>query len=164
MNIEVSFKEVSKLIQSAFPGAKSRRTVKVAPKAIYHVADYWDGGSRNECRFIQLSSGTVMGSHDIPEALRQKVANPFNLPICDVTLKAGFIVVEHVIFCGKDLGYRIYCSPERFESLSGTDLVTSLTAHECVRQLVANNNNDTLPAPSELYDNGPATIPYRHAL
>lgn len=120
--IEVSFKEVSSLIQKAFPGAKSRRTVKIDSREVYRVSDYWDGGSRNYAMFINLSNGTVMSSSDIPQENIQKAANPFNLPICSVTLTPGFIVVEHTIFCGKDLGYRIYCSPEKFQTLDGTNL------------------------------------------
>jgi len=157
MNIEVSFKEVASLIQRAFPGAKSRRTVKIAPMSIYHVADYWDGGSRDECKFIELSTMTVLGTSNIPTEMRQKIANPFNLPICDVILKPGFIVIEHVWFCGKDMGYRIYCSPDRFEGLNASNILTCLCA-----TVEANANN--LPAPDELYDNGLSTVPYRNAL
>jgi hypothetical protein len=35
------------------------------------------------------------------------MGNPFNLPIADIELSGGFAVVEHCIFRGKDLGYRI---------------------------------------------------------
>lgn len=113
--IEVKFSEVKALVSSAFPGASSRRMVKVVGKNTYHVRDYWDGGSRDECRFIELATGRVMHSSELPEESRQKMGNPFNLPICDVNLSPGFCVVEHVIFRGKSLGYRIYVAPERFE-------------------------------------------------
>ena len=51
-------------------------------------------------------------------AERQATGNPYGLAIYDVTLTPGFAVVEHCIFCGKDLGYRIYVSPDRYESLA----------------------------------------------
>ena len=114
MREEIPFSDarVKRIVQAAFPGAKSRRTVKLESRNTYHVSDYWDGGSRNECRFVRLSDLTTMHSESVPRENRQQIANPFGLAIYDVILTPGFIVVEHVWFCGKDLGYRIYYSKE----------------------------------------------------
>lgn len=105
---EVSFKEVASLIKTAFPGAKSRRVVKIYERETYHIADFWDGGSRNECKLINLQTNQVLSSDSIPTEVRQKAANPYNLPITDVRLSENIAIIEHCIFCGKDLGYRIY--------------------------------------------------------
>lgn len=102
---------VRRIVQAAFPNAKTRRTIKLEAKTTYHVSDYWDGGSRNYCAFVRLSDLRALSSQDIPKEQRQYIANPFNLPICDITLSPGFVVVEHCVFCGKDLGYRIYFHP-----------------------------------------------------
>lgn len=110
--VEVPFAAAKDMIQRAFPGAKSRRTVKVERRTTYRVSDYWDGGSRNECRFIRLSDMRIMSSDDIPSEQRQKIANPYNLPICEIAVIPGFVVVEHIIFRGKDLGYRLYVAPD----------------------------------------------------
>jgi hypothetical protein len=110
---EVSFNDarVRRIVQAAFPGSKSRRTVKLCERTSYHVTDYWDGGSRNEARFIQLSTLEALSSESVPREARQQQANPYNLPIYDITLQPGFVVVEHCWFMGKSLGYRIYhCS------------------------------------------------------
>lgn len=121
--IEVSFKNVSRIIQKAFPGAKSRRTVKIEGRNNYHVRDYWDGGSKDEARFLELGTMNTLSSADIPKEVRQVMGNPFNLPICDVKITNGFCVVEHIIFRGKDLGYRIYFSKERFENLNDSNVL-----------------------------------------
>lgn len=126
--IEVKFSDVRDIIDRAFPGARSRRSVKIESRSAYTVADYWDGGSRAECRFLELGSFRVMSSSEIPDDVRQKAGNPYNLPVCSITLTPGYCVVEHSIFCGKDMGYRIYVSPERFRSLQSDNVVKALTS------------------------------------
>jgi hypothetical protein len=106
---EVAFRDVEKIIRRAFPGAKSRRTVKIEQRNSYNVRDYWDGGSRNECRFLNLSTMEIINPASV-QALTTGPGNPFGLPNGDVELTPGFIVIENVIFCGKNLGYRIYVS------------------------------------------------------
>lgn len=120
--VEVPFAAAKDMIQRAFPGAKSRRTVKVERRTTYRVSDYWDGGSRNECRFIRLSDMTVMSSNDIPSEQRQKIANPYNLPICEIAVVPGFVVVEHIIFRGKELGYRLYVAPDEIPGFTSNDV------------------------------------------
>jgi hypothetical protein len=109
MITELSFKDsaVRKLVCAAFPGAKTRRPVRVRTAKTYHVADYWDSGSRTYSAFVNLSTGQALTSEALPKIARQVIGNPFNLPIGDIELGSGFAVVEHTIFCGKDLGYRI---------------------------------------------------------
>ena len=111
--IELPFKDarVRSIVCAAFPGAKTRRTIKLTAKSYYHVSDFWDGGSRNYCCFVRLSDLSVLSSESVPKNNRQVIANPYALPIYDINLEAGFVVVEHTIFCGKDIGYRIYFHP-----------------------------------------------------
>ena len=110
--IEVKFSEIKSLMISAFPNAKSRRTVKIEFKETYQVSDYWDGGSRNYCMFVDMLTGNVLSSADIPQNMRQAMSNPFNLPIAKVLLAPHIAVIENTIFCGKDLGYRVYLHPQ----------------------------------------------------
>jgi hypothetical protein len=102
---------VNRIVRTGFPGAKTRRPIKIECRSSYHVSDYWDGGSRSYCAFIQLSTMSGVSSEALPKESRQKIANPFNLPIADITIQPGYAVCEHTIFCGKDLGYRLYLSP-----------------------------------------------------
>ena len=140
--IEVAFREVQDIVRRAFPGAKSRRTVKIRAARSHRVADYWDGGSRDYSVFLELGTLRTMSSDAIPREVRQEASNPFNLPIADVILTPGFCVVEHTIFCGKDLGYRIYVSHERFDTLMNCSNVRNeFTSPSPVVQ--------ALPAPTE---------------
>ena len=69
-----------------------------------HVTFYdlnWGGGTRNSYTAVRLSdmraqAGTVMA--------------PWNNPIegKTVDIPPGFAIVEHTIFCGKDMGLRVY--------------------------------------------------------
>ena len=102
---------IDRIIRATFPGYRGRK-IKVIVKTEYRLSDYWDGGSRNYATFLDLQSFTVIPSSQLPEQFKQKIANPFNLPIADITLSPGFAVVENCIFRGKDLGIRIYIHPD----------------------------------------------------
>jgi hypothetical protein len=120
---EVAFRDVERLVRLAFPGAKSRRTVKIDQRSKYHVSDYWDGGSRDECRFIDLHTMQVISAQQVPALTEGHI---YSLAHGEVELSPGYIVVEHCIFCGKDLGYRIYVNE-----------VKALEQHVKVPQLTA---------------------------
>lgn len=107
MSNEYKFSQVSKLVQAAFPGAKSRRPVRVEARDTYRVSNYWDGGSRDECVVLSVATGRPVSLEQAGFVL-QTQNNPYRALIGDLKLSAEFIVVEHVIFCGKDRGYRIY--------------------------------------------------------
>ena len=119
--IELPFSspKVKLIVKAAFPEARSRRTVKVHAATSYTVMDFWDGGSRNYAVGVDLRTLTALPASSIPRKMRQVEGNPFNLPLCelaippgyaDVALVPGVAVVEHCIFCGKDLGYSIYAN------------------------------------------------------
>jgi hypothetical protein len=114
-----SFKESASLVRRAFPGATSRRPVRVYVTETYACRDFWDGGSREEPRFVELATGRVLSSDSIPRAARQQAGNGYGLAVADVALTPGFAIVVHSIFCGKDLGYRVYVCAERARELAG---------------------------------------------
>ena len=130
-SLPLSHPTVRAIVQAGFRSAKSRRPVKIECRTSVHVADYWDGGSRDYTAFVQLSHMNGVSSESIPKSQRQSAGNPFSLAIANVELQPGFAVVKHVIFRGKDLGYRIYVCP--------TDLVTYLPEAK-----------ELLPEPEEL--------------
>ena len=103
---------INRIVKAAYPGARTRRDVKVVCRDSYRVHDFWDGGSRDYAAFVRLSDMSALPSESIPREERQGFSNPYNLPIADVSIQAGFCVVEHVIFCGRDLGYHIYINAD----------------------------------------------------
>lgn len=109
--MEVKFSEVQKLVRVAFPGAKSRRPVVVEGRETYRVRDFWDGGSRCECVPISRVTGQVLDLIQVGFRM-QTMGNPFNQNIGEITMTEDFIIVEHVISCGKDKGYRIVTHPK----------------------------------------------------
>lgn len=117
--IEVPFSDpsVNAIIQAAFPGVFSRRTVKVEVRETYRVSDYWSGGSRDEAIFVELSTLKSVSAQSLPPECRQQKNNPYNLAIGEVVISPGYAIVEHVIFQGKDLGYRIYLNRENMMPL-----------------------------------------------
>ena len=80
----MSFKDrtVRAIVCAAFPCAMTRRSVKVSVN-VCHVADYWDGGSRDEARFVRLSDLSVQSSDSFPKDARQVAGNPYGLPIAE---------------------------------------------------------------------------------
>lgn len=69
-------------------------------------AGLWSGGSRDQYFYLRLSDGaTVMASSAAAPWSMERVDNT-------VRLAPGYAVVEHTIFCGKDLGLRFYVHPD----------------------------------------------------
>lgn len=96
----------------AIIGAKTKRAVRVRTIAHpyeYHVSSYWDGGSKTDYYFIQMATGKVLTADDLPRGVRQQAANPYSLPIADVQIPEGVIIIEHIFSAGKDMGYAIIC-------------------------------------------------------
>jgi hypothetical protein len=119
-NIKVPFKQVAHLIRAAYgQSINARRPVRIEPKEQYSVNDYWDGGSRNYSVFMNLQTMEIIRATDLPQEMRQKEGNHYKLAIATVTLQPQIIVVEHIIFCGKDLGYRICVHPTIFAMFKG---------------------------------------------
>lgn len=124
---------VAPLIRAAFGQSNGRRNVRVQVAEAVHVSDYWDGGSRNECRFVKLDTMQVVSAEQI-EGIR---INPFRLPSGDVTMCAGIAVVEHIIFCGKDLGYRVYLHTDNMAPmLAAPQSATDITPEQ--RRILVN--------------------------
>jgi hypothetical protein len=93
------------LAMVAFPGYRGRK-IRVEIATEYRMDSYWDGGSRRDCRAVNLTNGTV--APPISAA-----TNPMNAAAhAVVRIPAGIAVVEHQVFCGKDAGITIYLTPE----------------------------------------------------
>ena len=94
---------VKKLAKVAYPDYNGRK-FSAEIKAHYFPSDYWDGGSRDYMVAIDLKTGRIVEpSND--------AKNPYNaLAHKDFDIPAGIGILEHSIFCGKDIGIRLYVS------------------------------------------------------
>lgn len=119
---ELSFGECIKLVQCGFPGARSRRPIRVEARETYDAKDYWDEGTRYKARFVAMSFPSdgiydLMARADLGgrDSGNQKAGNPFNMDAFSVKLDETFCVVENILSGGKDLGYRIILHPSHVE-------------------------------------------------
>lgn len=105
--IKVARQDVAAIVAATFPSYKGRK-FRIAAKDAVSLQDLnWSGGTRSQYRGCTLdgkSSGAADGYN--ARAPWDNPAEGATIPI-----PVGFALVEHVIFCGKDLGLRIYVNP-----------------------------------------------------
>ena len=101
---------VQRIVRAAFPSYKGRQ-VKVTPwtgESFALQGNYWSGGSRNAYVAIDLATlqRLPLPSNDAPGFSAQAEAR------VDLTkLGPNAAIVEHSVFCGKDMGIEIHTSP-----------------------------------------------------
>jgi hypothetical protein len=108
-NITIETKEAKKLVKDlakvAYPGYTGRK-FKVCVEKTYYMQNYWDGGSRNYCVAVDLSSGKVVEpSPDTTTPWNACANTSFAIP-------PGVGILERSIFCGKEMGIRLYVGPQ----------------------------------------------------
>ena len=88
--------EIPAVIRGAFPGYTGPKWKVNVCTQVHLTGMEWGGGSRSQYHAVDLATGAVA------------------LPIAAATvdLPAGVAIVEHVMFCGKDMGCTIYLRPE----------------------------------------------------
>lgn len=69
-------------------------------------AGLWSGGSRDIFKLVNLATGEARAASDDNSVSWSDQCKPHT-----INLRPGFAVVEHTIFCGKDLGLRFYVHP-----------------------------------------------------
>jgi hypothetical protein len=105
--LKVTRAQVAPLVRGTFPNYQGRKFRVEAAEAVTLADLNWSGGTRSQYRACTLT-GEPTGGADRYNAMAPW-ANPAEgqrLPV-----PAGFAVVEHTQFCGKDLGLRIYLNP-----------------------------------------------------
>ena len=106
--MHVNNEKVKKIAKVAFPDYSGRK-FKIEPLNFpIEFSSYWDGGSRNYYVLLRLDNYEIL-------PIENTWSNPFgrvNIP----ELPYGIILVEHTIFCGKDLGITIFLPKEAFQN------------------------------------------------
>ena len=94
-------------LRSAIP--YSGRKWQICSATSVHIGNQqWSGGSRTTFRLINLASGKVIPIED----QRPFPANHFELGRREFPMRPDAALVEHTIFCGKDLGIRLHVHPD----------------------------------------------------
>ena len=120
------------LVPATLRGGYSGKKFKVVVCTEMNVpsdAGLWSGGTRSTYRAIDLTRGeqaTLPGQETSPWDKSRRDNT--------VTLKPGFAVVEHSLFCGKDMGLTFYVHPDNAAKLLPAP-AAALSDHE---QIVLN--------------------------
>lgn len=93
---------VKELCKRAFPSVNGRKFYVEISERPRKLKSYWDGGSRDYYRVVNLVSGAIFE----PPTLE-----PFGDKVEPYIPSAGYALVEHSIFCGKDSGRTVYLHP-----------------------------------------------------
>ena len=110
-------------LRNGYSGKKFKAVV-CESMTIHADADLWSGGSRDRYQGIELATG------------RTSAPASFNLAPWDnardeteITLRQGYGIVRHSIFCGKDMGLTFYVHPTDAVALLPAPSA-ELSAHE----------------------------------
>ena len=103
--LERTDRSVDAIIRRTFPGYSGRKVqVRLTESVSFHGTQ-WDGGSRSDYLILDLATDKLV---PIPEA-------PFLAPSAlhegSHALSAGFVVAEHCLCCGKDIGIILHVNP-----------------------------------------------------
>ncbi len=88
----------------AVAGGRSRKCKVVVSGSPKRLTSYWDGGSKDTFYGVELVSRRRV---DLPAT-----GSPFYPERAAYQPVAGVAVVEHSIFCGKDVGYTLHLHPD----------------------------------------------------
>lgn len=116
-SVKVTRNDVAQIIRATFPSYKGRK-ITVKPKASIAIDSSglnWSGGTRYQYRACTLE-GQATGNLDRHNASAPWEKAPGSH---SVEVLQGHVIVEHCMFCGKDLGLRIYVNPADMPKLLG---------------------------------------------
>lgn len=108
--------EVRKIALAAFPGYSGRKFVLMPDTgAARHLHTYWDGGSKSDYALLELATLRKVQIHDPSPS----PGAPYGGVAAFPGLRPGFVLVEHRISCGKDMGITIHVLPLNLTPLLG---------------------------------------------
>jgi len=99
--------------KASFPDYRGRK-FKVSTRQPVDVRSYWSGGCRDYFVAINLHTRETLG---VPQN-----GTPFDggpIRPNGVEVPAGFAIVEHSYFCGKDMGITVHVNADDAHALTG---------------------------------------------
>jgi hypothetical protein len=112
-------------LRGGYSGKKFKAVV-VTQVVIPSDAGLWSGGTRSTYSIVDLASGRTIGAPCHQEESPWGNRREFNLEV-----KPGFTVVEHSLFCGKDMGLTFYVHPDNAAKLLPAP-APELSEHESI--------------------------------
>jgi hypothetical protein len=102
---------IARILRATYPDYRGRKIFVQATTFPIDVRSWWDGGSRSYFSFLNLATFQTA-------AMPAQSAFDKQIKGADqVTIPPGIACIEHVYFCGKDCGIRIYVNPENLAKL-----------------------------------------------
>lgn len=135
--VDVKDPSVSAIIAAAFPNYKGKKPVSVySAETVELSGTYWDGGSRSTYAAVAMQDPPV--SRPLPRYNPPQFGGPIETPAIALQITPGKLslaIVEHSIFCGKEMGLRIYVHPQALARLLPANTETIELTHEEKRVL-----------------------------
>lgn len=116
-------KDVPQMILNCYPEYTGQKFRLVETKS-YNLSNYWDEGSRSYCKLLNLATGEITNPSN-------RTTNPFlNIAHASFDIPDNYVVVEHVISCGKDAGLFIYAPSQNLTKFLPTQSTILLNPDE----------------------------------
>ena len=108
---------LERVLRSSFPYYSGRKFHLRVATFVCCSDTYWDGGSKAEYVFVNLTTNKVMYLPDLISGGYAPHANQALEVLGNVELKPGLAVIRHSIFRGKDMGLEITLHPDNMVAL-----------------------------------------------
>lgn len=106
-DIKLRKKDIAEIVAAAYPEYKGRK-FRLAFQEKYQMSDYWSGGTRTYVIALKMEYNSLLIT--TPD---EATSNPLNkLAHIEFDIPRNIALVEHVYFCGHDLGIRVVVHPE----------------------------------------------------
>lgn len=99
---------VKRVLAATFPEYRGRKVKARAWLRPQVLSNYWDGGTRSFYKAVRIEDGAI-ADFGTDNPFVRSTHEPVDLP-------AGVLLVEHVIFCGKDLGIVIWARTDALDA------------------------------------------------
>ena len=108
----------ARLMKASFPDYRGRKYRIVVTEGPISLNSHWAGGSRDYFQVVRLADGAAVTVPQNGSGFEPASVNQGLIPALQERLPApGIAVVEHSIFCGKDIGLTLHVHPSNFDSL-----------------------------------------------
>ena len=109
--------ELAAIFRAAFPDYCGRKFRLEVTTSVRCNDTWWDGGSKSDYAFVQLSTGVLRELPDFISGGFLPGSAAAHKALSSVQLSVDCAIVQHSIFCGKDMGLRVFLHPDNVVKL-----------------------------------------------
>lgn len=112
LKLRIGDPHVRKLVRAAFPTYRGRKVRATFAESVTLYDTFWSGGTRSSYVLVDYDNAKL---GRLPHYAPPQFGGPATPPV--VTLTPGMVLVEHTIFCGKDVGITLHVHPDNAPKL-----------------------------------------------